>query len=272
MHTSWLRYASALVTALVLYPVLLWKRPQDTSPLSEFPKNFFWIAAIGLVTFAGSAYAQYKGLGLTTSTANSLIVATEPLFVVLLAWIFLREKISGSQGFVFLVAITGFFLLSNVKPGNILAGFAGFNMGNLLLLLSMPCEATQTIGSRGLAGRVKPATVLIWTLPIGFAVFTAYLLISGQGLPDPRMSLGSIFATFWLGPLGTTFSYTFWTFALVDAPVAAVALTLFVQPILGALTGMVFLGERMDFWQWLGAALILGALSLQTNLTLRRAA
>ncbi len=271
MHTSWLRYGSALLTVVFLLSLMRWKLPREVSPLSVLPKNWPWLAGIGAVTFCFSSYSQYKGLSLSTSTENALIVAMEPLFAVVLAWIFLGEKLGLKQVGVFLVAITGFLLLSKVNPSDLGASFAVFNIGNLFLLLSMPSEAFYTIGSRKLAGRVTPLSVFGFSLPIGFLIFSSYLLISGQGLPDPtRLSTGSILALLWLGPLGTTITYSFWTLALVEAPVAAVALTLFVQPILGATTGMLFLGERLNLWQATGAGLILAALLLQTTMTLRQ--
>lgn len=271
MQTSWLRYGSALVTAILLLLLLRWQRPKEVSPLSAIPGNWPWLAGIGVVTFCFSSYSQYKGLSLSTSTENALIVAMEPLFAVLLAWLFLREKLGLKQLGVFAVAIAGFLLLSKIKPGELGASLAVFNIGNLFLLLSMPSEAFYTIGSRKLAGRVTPLSVFGFSLPIGFLAFTSYLLLSGQGLPDfSKLSVNSFLALLWLGPLGTTITYSFWTLALVEAPVAAVALTLFVQPILGATTGMIFLGERLDFWQGTGATLILAALLLQTTMTLRQ--
>jgi drug/metabolite transporter (DMT)-like permease len=270
MHTSWLRYFSALLTIIVILPFFYWRKPQELSPLSVIPKNFAWLLSVGLITFCLSSYVQYKGLSLTSSTANVLIVAMEPLFAVLLAWIFLGEKMKAKQLLVFAVAIVGFLLLSNVRPGELAASFSLFNAGNLFLLIAMPSEAFHTIGSRKIAGRVTPLSFFAFTLPIGFFAFTTYLLFSGHGLPDlNQISLRSFLALLWMGPLGTTITYSFWTLALVEAPVAAVALTLFVQPILGATNGMIFLGERLDSWQSLGAALILGALVLQTTFTLK---
>ena len=52
--------------------------------------------------------------------------------------------------------------------------------------------------------------------------------------------------------------------------VAAVSLTLFLQPILGALFGVFFLGDKLSPWQVTGGLAILAAFVLQTLYTMRR--
>ncbi len=146
-----------------------------------------------------------------------------------------------------------------------------FNSGNILLLLVMPAEAMYTIVSRKLAHRLTPLSIFITALSLGFVLFTLLLLLNGIGLPDPRqISAKSFLALIWMGPIGTTLTYAYWSLALKEAPVAAVALTLFVQPILGAFAGTFFMGENLDLWQKLGGALILVALFIQTKLSLRK--
>jgi len=269
LQVSWLRYGSALVSVLVL--LCFFRRSPELSSRSSVKENFPWIFAMGIITFFGSAVLQYKGLSLSTSTANAIIVALEPLFAVLLAWAFLGEHLRWRQTIAFGLAILGFGLLSNLHPGDLVASLSLFSVGNLLLLCTMPMEAMYSIVSRKLVGRVTPLSLFAFGLASGFTVLTLYVHFSGVGFPfaTPLNDVAWA-AILWLGPLGTTTTYVFWTKALQDAPVAAVSLTLFVQPILGAVMGAIFLGERLGFWQAMGAALILAGLVLQTLQTLRK--
>ena len=63
-------------------------------------------------------------------------------------------------------------------------------------------------------------------LAAGFLVLTVYVATSPAGLPRawPGSPLAWL-ALLWLGPLGTTFTYVYWTVALTRASVAAVSLT-----------------------------------------------
>jgi probable blue pigment (indigoidine) exporter len=85
-----------------------------------------------------------------------------------------------------------------------------------------------------------------------------------RGFPDPRaLSARAWCGVLWTGPLGTAVCYLFWIRALREATVTAVAVTLFVQPLMGALWGALFLGEWLSFRQLLGAGLILAAVAAQ---------
>jgi drug/metabolite transporter (DMT)-like permease len=281
LQVSWWRYSSALVAAAI---ALLFLSARNSSALrvkveiarpnsgrAGFTTVFPWVFAMGMFTFFGSAVLQYKGLSLSTSSANALIVAMEPLFAFLLAWIFLGEAVRKRQALAFLLALLGFSLLSNLHPADLRGSFALFNFGNFLLLLTMPLEAMYSIISRKLAGRIDPLHLFAGALVCGFVALSTYVSISESGLPTslPSSAQGWM-AVLWLGPLGTTLTYIFWTLALANASVAAVSLTLFVQPILGAAFGAIFLGERMNGWQAFGGVLILVALVLQTIHTLQK--
>lgn len=272
LQVAWFRYSSALIAvAFVLVSLRVGKRFR-LSPTKEVfrPENFRWILLMGALTFFASPVLQYTGLYISTSTANALIVAMEPLFAALLAWVFLREALHWKQTISFALAIAGFFLLSNLKPGDFWGSLSLFSVGNVFLLLTMPMEAMYTIISRKLRGRLTPLTLFAWSLLFGFTVLTAYLLMQGTSLPSYRALPANFWlAILWIGPLGTTVTYVFWTIALARAPVAVVSLTLFLQPILGAVFGAGVLGERLDFWQAAGGLLILGALLLQTTDTLK---
>lgn len=268
LQVSWLRYSSAFAMALLLTALIRWRRPQLLTARRVILQSdsFRWVALTGLCTFFGSGVVQYIGLSLSTSTANSLLVALEPLFAVFLAWIFLRERVQPGQFLALALAVSGFLLLSNVKPLDAVGSFALFNIGNLLLLLSLPLEAMYTIISRKLAGRVQPVSLFASSLAVGLFALTLYVM-AGPGLPDlSRLDAEGWLAVLFMGPLGTALTYIYWSVVLKEASVAAVSLTLFVQPILGAAFGIFLLGDRLDPWQLGGGLLILGALTLQTNL------
>lgn len=272
LHVSWLRYGLSLLSAYLLLILLRMVKPNEVSSTNEILKkrNFFWVAVIACTTFFWSPYAQYIGLSLSTSTANAIIVAMEPLFAVFLAWIFLKEKLNHFQVLAVGIALVGFMLLSSLKPFALQDSLTQFNTGNIFLLLVMPAEAMYTIASRKLMHDLSPLSIFCSALSLGFFLFTSMLLLRGYGLPNPfDISSKSLLALIWMGPIGTTLTYAYWTLALKEAPVAAVALTLFVQPILGAIAGTIFMGETLDFWQKLGGALILVALLIQTKLSIK---
>ena len=111
---------------------------------------------------------------------------------------------------------------------------------------------------------------LLW----GFAILSVLVtLFTGPGawgeLATGLLQLDARgwMAMLWLGPLGSTLTYLIWLIALESTDVSSAALTLFVQPIVGALLGAAVLGEELTPMKWSGGAVILASVVL---LTLRR--
>ncbi len=272
MHVAWLRYFSALVTAFVAI-LLIQRKPNRfvTPPMQVLQtKIFLWVGLMALTTFFFSPLLQYVGLAKSTSTANTLIVAMEPLFAALLAWALIAEPWKKVQGLAFCFALAGFLLLSNLQPGD-WSSLANFQAGNLFFLAAMPMEAMYSIVSRKVGGRVGALTLYLAASLLGFLLFSCYLIFFQSGLPAfSQIHWKNFGAILWMGPLGTAITYIYWTVALEKASVAAVSLTLFVQPILGAFVGALFLKESLSTWQFVGALSILFALSLETYFELRK--
>lgn len=274
LQTGWLRYSSALLGLIVFLLGQRFFAPHakphtKTDQAKQLPYTtqvYSWLVLLGLVTFFGSPVFAFLGLGRSTATANSLLVALEPIFCMLLAWVILRERIGKKQWAAVFISLVGFVLLSHI-------GFQQFNndnkkqlFGNFLLLLSIPCEAMYTIGSRILRHKVSPVEILTFSLPVGFLFFTIFVMFTPEGLPNVlHFSLTNIVAILWLGPLASTFGYIYWSTALNDAPVAPVVLTLLVQPVVGSLNGFFWLGEHLALTQFLGGALIFAALLFETD-------
>ncbi len=273
LQAGFLRYFSAFVAAVTYGIWVAWRNPDSVAPsLNQGLKkeSLRWLVPVGLITFFLSPFFAYNGLALSTSSANALVVAMEPIFAALMAWFFLGEKLGKSWFLSIALAVVGFLLLSRLDPRDIVGSMAIFNIGNIFFLCQMPAEAFYSIASRKLVGRLSPVAIFGFAIPWGVLALSCASLLAG-GFPDlslmtPKAFLGTI----WTGVLSTTFGYIYWSRALVDAPVAPVALTLFVQPILGSLLGVFVLKEEMTPLQIAGAGVIISALVIQTTLEIRK--
>lgn len=273
IEIAWLRCATTLTTAWLLLTILRWLKPAEVSTLKNSlnPRNLPWIAALGVISFFGSFILHTHGLSHSTATANALIIAIEPLVATLLAWLILREKIGISEGGAFVLAIFGFLLLSHLNPSTLFGEGSSFLLGNLLLLLSLFTDSTFSVISRRLSGQVAPVSIFAHALPFGFLLLTIYGAAKGTPFTGAfSLSFREWLALLWFGPVGTALTWAYWSIALRTTSVAAVSLTLFAQPILGAAAGYAFLGERLTIEQSAGACFILAALCLQTGFTIRR--
>jgi drug/metabolite transporter (DMT)-like permease len=258
LQIGWLRYSFSFI-ALLMYAVV-------TKSVVKIPpwnvKTYSWLLLIALTTFCLSPLLQYTGLVRSTASINSILVIIEPLACVVLAWIILKEKMGQKQWMALVISFVGFAFLSKVGA----TAFSSSSLvGSVFLLLTMPCEAIYTVVCRKLVGKISQTTLPILTLGTGVFILTI-IVAAFAGLPNiTAMSWQNFAVLIWLGPCATTLGYLYWTHALSNAPVAPVALTLLIQPLVGTMASYIFLKEHLDFFQIFGGLLILSALLLQTE-------
>lgn len=260
-HAAWIRYFSAwmsyLVIALILRRKGAYKKQFQT--LFLIPKKAtegILLLLLGFLPFCYSPLLQMTGLLKSQATDNALIVAMEPLFTVILARIFLGEKLSSSMTAAFGLALLGFFLM---------AGWDSHRVGNLLILVSLLGEAAYSVLGRKLLKNHSPIPVFGSAMTVGVGFLTVISFLEWGAPPLGNLTWHSAFGFFWLGPLGTMACYLFWMLAMSRITVASAALTLFVQPICGAIWGILFFGEKLGVAQGVGGALILAALLIKNK-------
>lgn len=240
------------------------------------PEARDWIvfSGLGILTFGLTPILLMTGLNATRATDTALIIGMEPVIAIILAAIFLKEKMKGYQWGALVLTLGGFLLLSGVTPLELTAFATMHFLGNALVLFSLFGEASYSVMARSYSLRFPATQIFGLTLTLGFCVFTVFVALV-WGLPSfeqlsHHLSGMPLVGVLWMGPVGTTFSYIFWVVALRRATVATVALTLFIQPIFGAWLGSLFLDEKLGPWQFFGAALILVGVFLQTGVDLSR--
>ena len=214
------------------------------------------LAALGVLN-PGIAYAL--GLvGLTTITASMsvLLWALEPVVILLLAALVLREHIPAALAASVAVAITG-VLLVVYQPGA-----TGEAVGITLTLVSIGFCALYSVLTRRLMLDDSSLTVVLaqQAAALGFAVVLATVVGVAGGT---GWDLGDLGAGAWLGAAASGVLYYglgFWFFVtgLRQVPASYAGAFLPLIPVFGVAAGYLT-GERLEPRQWLGAVIIVAA-------------
>jgi drug/metabolite transporter (DMT)-like permease len=214
------------------------------------------LAALGILN-PGIAYALGL-IGLTTITASLsvLLWALEPVAIMLLAALLLREHIPLALAAAVAVAIAG-VLLVVYQPGA-----TGDAIGITLTVISIGfCALYSVLTRRLLLDDSALAVVLVQqAAALGFAVGLASVV---EVLGGPGWDLGGQGAGNWLNAAASGVLYYgagFWFFVTglrrVPASVAGSFLPLI--PVFGLAAGYL-VGERLEPRQWVGAIVIVVA-------------
>ena len=230
-----------LVTALVLRKPL---RPQ-------FPAAFFWIGLFQTTCFVGLVTWAVVSAG---AGQVAMLAYTMPLWVSLLAWPFLGERIGPWQTAAMIVALVGIGCmigpLRSVGLAELLAVLAGFAWA-IAIILTKRLQRAQRVDIFGLT---------MWQMLFGGVVLTAIAAI----VPSHP--------TIWNEPyvlavayniiLATALAYTLWTFVLEVLPARDAGMGTLANPVVGALAAWLQLGETPTRLAATGMLLIAAGLVL----------
>jgi drug/metabolite transporter (DMT)-like permease len=251
-----------LAATLILLP-LAW-RELPKRPLTG--KEWASLTMVGLIGSAGAMYTQFLGTQWSLATNASLITAMETIFNCVLAAIFLGERLDARGVAGLLVALFGVLLLNDLDWNRLDLLSGKYAAGNGILVLSMLCYATYSLAGKWAVATLRP--MVVTGIPFAIATVALGLLCLWQ---EPAALTGVVawstptwLGVLFMGVVVTALTYLVWNVVLVHATVSAMSLTLYAQPLAGALLAWWWLGERLSPHAGAGALCVLVAVALVT--------
>lgn len=245
-----------LVLQLAPSAIVLWLT-FGLSSRKAAPKSVILpLVLLGLLNPGISYSLSLMGLAHISASVSTLLWAAEPLMILGLAAIFLREPVTPRLLGVMLAGIFGVLLVAGA-----LGGFQGNDPAGVLLLLSgVLCCAFYTVFSRKLSESVDSLYIVAVQQTAGLAWAVA-LLFSGTSYGGPvdvaEVPLERAAMAALSGLLYYAAAYWLYIAALRSVPAAVAGSYFNVIPVFGVAFAFLFLGERLTPIQWIGAAVIL---------------
>jgi len=240
MHPLTLIFWRMGVSAAILVAWILIKR----IPLRIDKKGLIRIIVLGGVT-AGSHILWVTGLKYTTASDASLLYTFEPIWAIVLASIFLKEKFRFAMGVGLASAFAGLVILSDISFTTIDSLFkASVAFGNILVVFGLFCESSFSVISQPLAQRYSPFVVIAGALLVAEIILAVPAALTG-GLVMP-LTARNIIVILYLSIPCTVVGYVFWVYSMRRLPVNVMCYTIFVQPVTGPVIAAVALGEILS--------------------------
>lgn len=194
----------------------------------------------------------------------SLIVATVPLWMVLLAWARpdgRRPSLGVGAGLA--LGTAGLVVL--VGPGTLAGRGAVDGLGALVLLGSAVSWAAGSVYARGAALPPSPLLATGMQMLAGGVLLVGAALATGHATVDPgAVTLRSVLALLYLIVFGSFVGFTAYVWLLKVAPPARVSTYAYVNPVVAVLLGWAVLGEPLTARTGMAAAVIVAAVALIT--------
>lgn len=246
------------VAAVIFY---LFQRSRGSMRLAH--KGDYWrMALFGLIGVALNQLLFVHGLSLTKATNASLIAVTIPIFAILAGVVIGTEKLRAFKASGILLAALGVIFL--IDPRN--ASFsAQTTMGDLLVVLNSLSYGIYVATSKNVVMRNGAMKSITWIFLFA-SLFCVPLGIYSLSTID----LASVDISIWLMALhiavaATALPYFFNAWALARVDPSTVAVFVYLQPVIGFLMAVAFLGERIGLNFIIAAALIFAGVFLVTK-------
>lgn len=229
--------------------------------LVEKPKaQFKMIAYYGLITFALQFSFLFLGMYLgATAGLASLILQLQVFFTVLLATIFLGERLNLWQIVGALVSFSGIAFVSMNLDGNItLTGF-------LLIIAAAASWGVGNVISKSI-GQISTISLVVWSSFFAWPPMLVICLV-WEGWDSifftfQSLSWISIGAVLYITFFATLFCFGVWSWLLRLYPLGTVAPFSLLVPIFGTLSSVLILDEPLQRWKLIAAFLVISGLCI----------
>lgn len=249
--TLW-RWGLAAIALLIVAQIV--ERPDWRAALRHWPR----LLLLGCLGMAGFSVLLLEGLRHTTPVSGSLIGASGPILIAVLAALVLRNRIRWRLALGLAISIVGAALV--VTKGDFAAVLAtGVNIGDLLIVLAYLCWATYVV-----LGRIVTDVPVITSTAlqaVGAAIALG-IVTCFTGLQLPQDPLGWVGVAY-LALLGSALGFALWAFGLRTLAPATGGLLMNLMPLWTVLMTLA-IGGGIDGWEVAGGLVIIGGVLLGT--------
>lgn len=207
---------------------------------------------------AASQYCYFAAIpdcGFTTATLITICVA--PVIVVLLAALFLRERITRKILLALVCALLGTALLTGTPSRK--ESFSHLFVGVLLSLVSAAAYALVILIGRVLSSRYHSLQVNAASFGSGALILLGCSLLTPLTLSYPAESW---LLLLYMGCIPTALAYVLFQVGIRSTPATLTSILTFCEPLTAAILAWLLFGERLSTPGIVGALLLLGTLGL----------
>ena len=215
------------------------------------------VLAWGAAGYGGTVLLQNTGITRTSVSHAALLIGTAPVMVAIIAVVWHHSVVRPAAWAGFAVSLGGVALIAA-------GGGGGSNLGgDGMVLASVLLSAIFTVGqTRLLRGRDPIAVTAVQFL--GAALVTAPFSALTEGVPPAPAGTASLLAVVALIAGGTLLPFTLFAFGQSRLPAEIAGAFLNIEPLVGAVAGVVVFGDPAGPAQLGGGVAILGGIALSS--------
>jgi drug/metabolite transporter (DMT)-like permease len=219
-------------------------------------RDFMKLVLLGVFGVALNQLLFIRGLELSTPINASIIMIFNPIIVMLLEIIFLKEKAPFIRVAGIVLGISGASMLLLFKKG---FSFGGSNTteGDIMVLINCISWAVFMVMVKPLMLKYKTVTVMKWVFTFGFLYVLPFGYPQLKGFDFLHVSFLSWSAIAYIIVASTFIAYFLNTYALAELSPSIASTYIYLQPVIAAGIAVALGQDNLDAIKFISAILII---------------
>ncbi len=217
-------------------------------------KDIFRLAICGVFGVAINQLLFFEGLNLTTPINAAIVMTTNPILVIFLSFLIIKEPITFNKSAGILLGLVGAFIL--ILKGGSIDFSSNYQIGNLFVFINAVSYGLYLVIVKPMMEKYNPITVMFYVFGFGFL----YVIPFGfSNLADVKWAIipSNIYWEIAFVVVCTTFiAYLLNSSALKQLSPSTVSIYIYLQPILATLFAIFWGSDSLDGQKIVAAILI----------------
>lgn len=246
-----------LTACIVLFPFCIGRIKEHISIIKNHFWYFFWTAFTGVSLFNTLVYVA----GHHAPAINLALIGTtsSPIISIILARIFLKERLGTRKLAGMLICIAGILFLLSAGSINKLLTFR-FSEGDLWVLAAGASFAVYNIFVRRRPVIMKGTDFLFVTFSMGTLILFPFYIIEGVYMEPITWSPGLIGIFIYLGLGASVIAFLCWNVSIARLGAGKTALFGNLIPVFSVVEAVLILNEKISIFHLIGGLIVIGGL------------
>jgi drug/metabolite transporter (DMT)-like permease len=225
---------------------------------------------LGILTLLGATgvtfFTSFVYLGLQTTTAVNAVLlnSSMPLFMILCSWAIERETATLRQIAGMLVSFAGILIIMvRGDPAGLLR--LQFHIGDAWILGAMPFWGLYSVLLKRRPRELDGIELLFLVAIAGLVLLAPFYLAETVLVRPAKLTVGSAATVLYLSVFASVIAYFAWNRGVAAVGANRAGFTIHLLPAFGTILAVIFLGEHVRLYHFVGIATILAGVWLATS-------
>jgi drug/metabolite transporter (DMT)-like permease len=220
------------------------------------------VVVLGITGVFSYNVCFFKGLALLEAGRASLIIATNPIFISLLAAVIFNERLNAAKVAGILISVIGAVIVISRGDPVGLAGGAGLGWGEVFIFGCVASWVTYSLVGKSVMDRLSPLVSVCYSAMVGALLLFVPACAEGLLTDAPRYALKDWAAIFYLGFFGTVLGFVWYYQGIQKIGPMKASLFINFVPVSAIVLAFLILAEPVTGSLLVGAGFVAGGVYL----------